>query len=180
MAIEELTALVTPPESPTSIPDLPDWTSVESELGIELPEDYKHFVLAYGSGLLANFFRVFNPFDKDDEYMPLVPSVRRVSSDRRDQRERQGEKEVAYPVYPDHPGILTWGNDDNGNELYWLTTGRPDEWPCILGEGRAHLWEQFDLPMTTFLAKALKGEIKSTIWPDDFPNPPDCFAFESF
>jgi len=179
MSIEELTAIIPPPETPTEVPDDPDWGSIEIELGVSLPEDYKAFVVTYGSGLLGNFIRIHNPFSAS-EYTALVPSVRRVSEIYREIKQSEGEDAVPFGIYPESPGLFVFGNDENGNFLFWLTEGEPDQWSCLIGEGRGADWDRYDMPMTTFLAKALKDEISSTVWPDDFPDQPDDFVFEPF
>lgn len=179
MSIEELKAIVEPPEHPSEVPTHPDWGSVEDHLRVNLPQDYCDFISAYGSGLLGNVIRVFNPF-ASSEYLALVPCVERICAIRREAKETEGDEEVPFDVYPVSPGIMPWGNDENGNTLYWLIKGGPDKWPTIVGEGRGRRWEQFDFPMSTFLARALKGAIKCEIWPSDFPNPPDDYVFESY
>ena len=178
MSIEQLTAIVPSPASPTEVPAEPDWKEIEKKLGIALPPDYRDFVSTYGSGLLGNFIRVFNPF-ASSEYLALIPSVERICKVRRELKATEGDEEVPYGIYPDSPGILPWGNDENGNTLYWLTTGHPETWPVIVGEGRGRAWQQFDMPMTSFLAAALSGDIECTIWPADFPNPPEDFVFKA-
>jgi len=179
MAIGDLTALVAPPNSPTEVPKHPDWDIVEGELALSLPSDYKDFVTQYGSGLLGNFIRVFNPF-ASSEYLALVPCVQRISKIRSESKTTEGDEEVPYGIYPNSPGIVPWGNDENGNTLYWLTDGSPENWPIVVGEGRGRRWEQFALPMTTFLAKALKGDAKCNIWPDDFPDVDADWVFEPY
>lgn len=179
MAIQELTAFVAPPDSPAEVPASPDWADVESELRLTLPADYRDFVMTYGSGLLGNFIRVFNPF-ATSEYLALVPSVERICGIRRELRATEGEEEVPYAVYPESPGIIPWGNDENGNTFYWLTSGSPGDWPTVVGEGRGRRWEEFGFTMTTFLAKALRGNVTCPIWPDDFPTAPDDYVFNPF
>jgi SMI1-KNR4 cell-wall len=41
---------------------LDEWQTVERELGVRFPTDYRDFVLNYGSGQLARFYEVWNPF----------------------------------------------------------------------------------------------------------------------
>jgi hypothetical protein len=170
MSINDLTAVVPPPDTPAAVPAKLNWKEIEKALGVLLPMDYKDFVARYGSGLLGNFIRVFNPFD-EYEYMGLVPSVVRICGIRRELKESEGDAEVPFDVYPKSPGLLPWGNDENGNGLYWLTEGATDHWPCIVGAGRDRRWQRFDMTMTTFLATALNGDVKCRIWPSGFARP---------
>lgn len=64
MSIEEITCLIQPPTMPREIPANPDWDAIEAELGRSLPQDYQHCVETYGSGLLGNFIRIFNPLPR--------------------------------------------------------------------------------------------------------------------
>jgi hypothetical protein len=179
MAVAELIAILKPPAVPSEVPKSLNWTAIEAQLGVSLPPDYRDYVEIYGSGLLANFIRVFNPFSAS-EYLALIPCVRAICETRRKLKQSEGDKEVPYDVYPDFPGILPWGNDENGNTLYWLTKGRASEWPTVVGEGRGRRWQEFTLPTTSFLAKILTGEVKCDIWPQSFPVRPDDYVFQPY
>ena len=62
----------------------------------------------------------------------------------RRETERDWPHRVPYPIYPDQPGLLPWGNDENGNDYYWLTEGAPDTWRVlsdeVRGEGLGTAW----------------------------------------
>ena len=62
MSIADLMKLVPPPAKPFEVGTLAEWAKVEAELGTQLPQDYRDFVFAYGSGLFAGLYRVYNPF----------------------------------------------------------------------------------------------------------------------
>lgn len=169
MSIETLCKLVTPPEAPVAVPAQPDWARIETAIAVGLPRDYKQFVELFGSGLFAGFVRVFNAFDSGP-YSNLEACILRVSEDLRQQREDYGEERIPYDVYPLRPGLMPWGNDENGNELQWHTKGRPDEWSVVVLEGRGGRWQEFPYSMTEFLSKALTKEIRCKIWPRDWPG----------
>ena len=80
-------------------------------------------------------------------------------------KEDFGEEEVPYPLYPDPGGLFPWAVSDNGDVLYWLTRGSPDEWEIVVNESRGPQFEGFKEPMTYFLAKLISGEIVSEILP---------------
>src|SRR6266704_1970342 len=121
MSIERLKALVAPPVQPFEVGTLDQWQKVERELGTQLPSDYRDFVFTYGSGLFAQFYRIYNPFAAS-EFTALNTSVQRVCAAERETK-RDWPDRVPYPIYPDQPGLLPWGNDENGNDYYWLTEG---------------------------------------------------------
>ena len=43
-----------------------------------------------------------------------------------------------YDSYPASGGLLPWAYTENGDELYWLTNGHPDEWGIVVYESRSH------------------------------------------
>lgn len=179
MSIRELTALVKPPAKPSELPRKPNWKSIEKTLGSPLPADYQEYVAAYGTGLLCNFIIICNPFSTHSgfAFLPFVSLMRNTLANL---RECEGSKQVPFDFHPKNPGLLPMGGDENGNGIYWLTEGKPEAWPCIVGEGRGKRWERFDFPMTTFLAKILKKEIRCKVWPASFPGRKDCLDFQSF
>src|SRR5690606_15206934 len=88
------------------------------------------------------------------------------------EREYEGEEYVPYPVFPNSPGLLIWGSDMDGNNLYWFTEGDPDDWP-IITRSRGdfeNAWTRFDGPMTSFLAKAFTRQINLEFWPEFFED----------
>jgi hypothetical protein len=170
MAIDELTALVAPPESPSEVPERPGWKAIEKRLGVHLPSDYKEYVTTYGSGLLGNFIIVASPFSAH-EGVELFSVIEMSCTALRERKENEGEEGVPFAIFPEESGLLPWGGDENGNGLYWLTEGAPDHWPCLVGAGRDRRWQRFDMPMSSFLAKVLSGDVKCKIWPPAFARP---------
>src|SRR5690242_19716466 len=126
MSVAELKKLVPPPSKPFEVGPLSQWREIEDQLEVRLPRDYREFVFAYGSGLFASFYRIYNPFAAN-EYTALLPSIKRICDiDRESQREYP--KRFPYPYYPEAGGLLPWGNDENGNDYFWLTEGPPTKW----------------------------------------------------
>jgi hypothetical protein len=75
---------------------------------------------------------------------------------------------VPYPIYPDQPGLLPWGNDENGNDYYWFTEGAPNTWRVLSDEGRGEGFREYGCTMTEFLTKVLLGEFKALA--GDYPR----------
>lgn len=172
MSIRDLARLVEPPSKPLDVPKRLAWSKVEKMLGTRLPSDYKEFVAAYGSGLLGRLIVVLNPFSKT-EGIEFFSGAGLMTNGLRALKAALGDTEVPYDVFPDPGGLLPWGGDQNGNGLYWLTGGEPDKWPCVVGEGRGDLWQQFDMPMTKFLASVFSRDVRCKIWPRGFPTKHD-------
>jgi hypothetical protein len=176
MAIKDLTSVVPPPVNPIETGDKKVWKAVGKSLGIALPEDYHQFATTYGSGSFADVGRVriipYNPFSP--AYQGQVEMHRTMLEAL---KAGEGEEYVPFGVFPESPGLLAWGTDDNGNELYWLTSGKPSSWKVIV-RSPENAFEQFDERMTAFLAKLFKREIASLNWPEPFFSDPSNIRFE--
>jgi hypothetical protein len=130
MSIKQLKQLVAPPRSPTEVGTAEEWAAAERSLGVRLPHDYRGFVFAYGSGLFARLYIVYNPF-ATSRYIRLQERVRVVCEIERGTKRSFGAKFVPYPIFPEPGGILPWGRDENGNDYYWRTGGPPSRWKVV-------------------------------------------------
>ena len=165
MAINELTTVVAPPKSPIELEIGGQWDSIQDSLKIRLPDDIHEFGQIYGSGsFVDNTIRVviFNPFS---------PSYAENIQSRNDLLEAmkvgEGDSFVPFDVFPKTPGLLAWGEDDNGNQLFWFTKGPPNDWNIVVRSGDG-VFQSFEGPMSSFLARAFQRRIRVDIWPDPF------------
>jgi len=163
LTIQELVAVVPPPTTPLDT-DVGNWAKAEELVGFSLPSDYRDFAVLYGSGNFCDgFLNVVNPlsvvkFQQAIDY--LIEVLHEVSRRRND----------PYSAYPENPGLLPWGADENGNSLHWLTEGDANSWPVVI-ESHEGDFERYDITMTTFLALALTNNIRPTyIWGQPFRN----------
>ena len=159
MSITELRKLVTPPKTPFEVGTLAQWRQVETELGTALPRDYRDFVFAYGSGLFAGLYRVYNPF-AESEYIALVPQGRSVCGYNRESQQSNPQR-FPYPYFPEPGGLLPWGNDENGNDYFWLTEGPPSKWIVVQDENRGEGIRVQPYSMTGFLLAILQRKVKA-------------------
>jgi hypothetical protein len=159
MSLEELVELVPPPRQPFEVGTLKQWRAVEKKLGTELPLDYREVVFAYGSGLFAEFYRVYNPFAVS-EHIKLVPSAERVCRFNRESRSSFPMR-FPYPYFPEPGGLLPWGNDVNGNDYFWLTEGPPSAWVVVQDENRGGGIKVQPYSMTGFLVAVLTRKVKA-------------------
>jgi hypothetical protein len=157
MAIAPLKKLVPPPNQPLDVGSLHQWRLAERKLGLGLPSDYREFVFAYGSGLFARFYRVYNPFAADKS-MSLLAAVKETCKWRRETRKEFPER-VPYPIFPEAGGILPWGNDENGHDYYWFTRGPPDDWIVLSDDVRGNGLAEHKKSMTEYLLGVLRGDI---------------------
>jgi hypothetical protein len=81
-------------------------------------------------------------------------------------KELAGRDEFPYQAFPPTPGLILWADDDNGCMFFWLTEGDPDNWPVLVTPPRGYHWERFDLPVTSFLARAFSRQLTCVPWRD--------------
>jgi hypothetical protein len=168
--LERLRQLLPPPADPVE-PGQPDsWAEVEEALGTGLPSDFKAFTELYGSGKVDDFLYLFNPFTVGQDGNLLAEKDRVLEGYRRT-RDRFPER-LPLPAFPDPGGVLPLGRTDNGDELYWVTTGHPDGWPVALLESRAARQEVYSMPVTGFLAALAANQLTSRILPKDVLDRP--------
>lgn len=153
MAIGELLKIVAPPANPVEARNGEAWERAQKIIGTKLPSDFREIGLHYGSGSFCEI-SIVNPLSADFERAMtyLLETLREVKGS-------SIYRDYPYEVFPDQPGLLPWGSDQNGNTLHWLTEGEPDDWPVIIESHEGEL-ERFNMSMTTFLAKAFTYEIQ--------------------
>lgn len=174
MSIDLLMSVVAPPSSPIETGTEHKWEHMQKLVAAALPRDFYDFGMVYGSGGFRDpniDIWIYQPFwhrfkESVNYYNALLS---RFKAD-------QGDQYIPYDVFPASSGLLVWGNDVEGNELYWLTEGKPDDWPIII-RGRDDSWEEHNGPMTSFLAKAFTRQIDVHVWPDPYFVDPSKIIF---
>jgi hypothetical protein len=159
MPIEGLMQIMPPPPEPKEASG--DWQAVESSLGTALPDDYRRFIDAYGTGQIDAFLGVLNPFSAGP-YYNLLSAGRAHLDGLRELREASG-RFLPFPLFPEPGGLLPIAITDNGDTIHWLTNGAPDAWTIVVQDPRAPDCEAYDMPFTAFLAAWIGGTISSGI-----------------
>lgn len=158
MSIKELLSVVPPPREVIEPGSEEAWLAIQRELELDLPRDLFDFGTHYGSGAFhGGFLQVFNPFWA--EYRDVIAVQLSILVDIR----KSIAGSVPYSIHPEKEGLFPIARDDNGNRVFWLMEGHPDTWPIVL-QSESNQWERWDMPMTTFFAKALNNEITCLIW----------------
>jgi hypothetical protein len=154
MGIRELVAACPPPARPTS--PRGDWAAVAGRL-CALPSDYRALVETYGTGTFGDLVWVWNPFEANRHLELVAAGAQTLEADR--------ESRASFPdrftmaLHPEPGGLLPWGVTDNGDGLYWETTGAPDTWTVFVLPSRELAGERFAVGITDFLAGWLAGRI---------------------
>jgi hypothetical protein len=165
MDIDELYAALPRPQEPRESGRDEDWLRAAEQIGTRPPVDYVYYINSYGSGRINGFLWVFNPFSKDPN-LNLVTQMMSILGAFRESRE-QSPEDCPYPLYFEPGGILPWGASDDGDYYFWLTKGSPDKWPVVTVPRHADT-ESFDMPMSLFIARALRGQLSSGAIPGHF------------
>jgi hypothetical protein len=172
MSVAELMEVVPPPARPRDSGDSPAWNGAEAKIGTPLPSDFRDFEFRYGTGVFNDPGRLCiftrNPLAPDFE-----SQFRSDCNWLREMKECAELDEFPYEVFPRLPGLILWGDDDNGCMFFWLTEGHPDKWPVQVTPPHGYFWERFELPMTSFLAQAFSRRQTCVPWnqPEFFSGP---------
>ena len=161
MAIDELTELIAPPESPIDAGDESSWNAAEDKLATKLPIDYQELCRTYGSGKFGDIeLCIANPNTPEGVQWILDECVLLETW-------REYEGGVPYSVYPASPGLLPIGSDANGNQLLYLTSDSLNDWQVVVRAHDSepeHAFQEFPVSLTSFLARAFLRKLDVSEW----------------
>ncbi|WP_055591094.1 SMI1/KNR4 family protein [Peterkaempfera griseoplana] len=170
--LDQLVRLLPPP--PTPVAGLP-WERSRQHVGFDFPQDYQAFVDLYGGGHIgaADGLRMFI-------YAPTSASRIRTTSTGFKGFVDWHVAEMApmfegtdadhwggtlYPVYPEPGGLLTWGENEQGDMFWWLTEGDDaDKWPVVMWARGPATTFRFECGMTGLLHALLVGSAPGPEW----------------
>jgi hypothetical protein len=121
--LTELLEVIRPPKRPFHAEG--DWDSVESQLGLRLPSDYKAYIAAYGGGTINGGLEIPSPFRAGEGVRRWWTGWAEFYPDIAD------SVDTPYPVFPQSGGLLPFGSFGDVNFLNWLTVGEPEQWPFV-------------------------------------------------
>jgi len=154
--IDELHRLIEAEPAGTPV----QWDEVEARLGTRLPSDYKRFVDRYGTGAVGDFLYVLTPAT-DNPHLSLFDQSRVMLDGWRELRANWPDQ-FPFATHPEPGGLLPWAVTDNGDELYWLTRGLPDQWPTVISS-RGMPLETHWMTATELLAGLITGRVRSNL-----------------
>lgn len=173
--LDQLAALLPPPPvAPAPVP----WHRSRTEVGIEFPADYRMFVDRYGGGEMVSTrmvlrFRIYAPCSQP--WRAGAPSGFHALLDNQARKIRpafvfDGADEDCwggriYQLFPDHGGLLAWGDDEEGDVLFWLTEHPdPEQWPVVMWARGPATTYRFDGGMVAFLHALFHGDLPASDW----------------
>jgi hypothetical protein len=175
MSINKLVTILAAPVHPSESGKGMTWPQIEDNLSF--PSDYIDFINEYGSGRIADFIVIFNPFSKNedvnffDQYNFILEDLNYLNDSDKDY--------YKYQLYPKDNGLIPLGVTDNGDYIFWVVNSKDnsDLWSTAIIPARSPEVEYFEGGLTNFLENLLGNKIKCKSLPDNFP--PDVIKFES-
>lgn len=169
MSINRLRTILAVPLDPSELGKGMKWPQIE--YGLPFPSDYIEFINEYGSGRIADFIVIFNPFSKNEDvnffeqYKIILEDFNYLIESDKDY--------YNYQLYPKDNGLIPLGVTDNGDYLFWVVNSRDNSelWTVAVIAARSPEVEYFDGGLTYFLEGLLNNKIKCKSFPDKFPPP---------
>lgn len=164
MVIDALLTVLKPPPTPREPGTARGWGDVTRRLGGVLPGDYMKFIELFGTGTVAGWLTILNPFAADGHQNLLSAGFEFLAA----LREVKSEfpEEVRFPLFYEPRGLLPWGISMDGDIFCWSTGGLSGQWTVVV-IGRHTGNEEFPVPMTQFLFEALSGKVTPRCFPPD-------------
>ena len=138
------------------------WAAVEESIGLQLSGYYKTLVDFFGASCWCDFLYVLSPFENGR--FNLQRLGKQILDGDREAR-KQFPSHYPLSLYPELGGLFPWAVTDNGDTLYFITAGPPDDWPTIVKGPRAPEFEVCFLDPVLLVHHFAAGTLQSTILP---------------
>lgn len=167
MSLSYLKTILVPPNSPSENGRGDVWPLIDTTL--LFPDDYASFIKAYGTGRIADFIALFNPFTKNDD-LNFFEQKKLILEDF-NYLLGEDQEYYKYTLYPNDDGLLPVGVTDNGDYFFWVVSNTEDSnlWGTAIVASRSPDVEYFDENITSLLAGILSKKIKPDSLPRNFP-----------
>ncbi|WP_146159653.1 hypothetical protein [Allonocardiopsis opalescens] len=149
-----------------------NWGAVVDYYGVEFPGDYKaiserYFSIAINGRLLVALPSAFGGTEED--FLGIDLLRRDIESMKRGSEFDGVEHPVGvttgvrvpYPLHPEVPGLLPWGETDTGIVCLWLTSQAAGDWTIVVTDYAR--WEHYECSLSEFLVSLMRGEIVNSI-----------------
>ncbi|MFP1625050.1 hypothetical protein ACLB9X_07540 [Streptomyces sp. 5K101] len=134
------------------------WRQVESELGVELPADYKQLCEDFGCGEFSNSLHVLCV--DQSQVFDLLTRWRVFLSDAVTFGVDDDDVDPIFDPYrihePGKGGLIPWGSTRSGDEFYWLVDAEgAGPWPILARVADSTNWRKFNLSVPEFVLRVL-------------------------
>ena len=152
-----------------------EWPLIDNRY--TFPQDYIAFITQYGSGQIANFITLFNPFSEDD-YLNFFQQKEAILEGF-DSLIQADPDYYTFHLYPKNNGLLPIGETDNGDTLFWVVSSHDSNlWTIAIIPSRASEVEFIAENLTGFLEGVLSKRIRCLSVPAGFPSEKMIFSPE--
>lgn len=167
MTISNLKNILVPPVLPHENGSGEIWPLIDDK--IVFPEDYVEFISSYGTGRIADFIALFNPFSKNKD-LNFFEQRNLVVEDFNYLLQEDADY-YKYILYPYENGLLPVGVTDNGDYLFWVVNDKENSnsWNTAIIASRSPDVEYFDENITSLIFGVLSKNIKPDSLPSNFP-----------
>ncbi|RSM26375.1 SMI1/KNR4 family protein [Aeromonas salmonicida] len=167
MSMYVLNNILVPPSLPNESGMGEVWPSIDERFSF--PKDYIEFINVYGTGRVADFMVIFNPFSKNQNINFF--EQKKIIIDDLGYLNNEDPEYFKYNLYPDINGLLPIGVTDNGDYIFWVVSDLENcnEWGTAIIASRSPDVEFFDENITSLLAGLLSTKITSGSLPKSFP-----------
>lgn len=167
MSLSHLKTILVPPHSPSENGDKDVWPPID--VNISFPDDYVDFIKSYGTGRIADFIALFNPFTKNVD-LNFFEQKKLILEDF-NYLINEDSDYYNYTLYPNKGGLLPVGVTDNGDYFFWVVSNVENSnlWGTAIVASRSPDVEYFDVNITSLLAGILSKKIKPDSLPGNFP-----------
>lgn len=159
MKVSEFSKRIATPEPLIERPDSQQW-KMARPANVSFPDDYKEFLERFGTGVIFDFIFIWNPFSKVEGMNFEAESTRHRSF----LKEHKAVTPDLFVHWPEN--LLPFGKTENGDTLFWVMEGRPNEWEVAVSNYSPELWYS-RFGMVDFLAGILSD---SHFMPEALPE----------
>lgn len=164
----ELAKIVSPPFRPEYNGRPEDWPVIERILGMRLPDDFKDLINTYGTGCFLQFICLLSPFAPfNSPFNLLSGDTIRLLRAYEEGRKEYPQYAPPFPAYPHSTGLFPWATTPNGDTLFWLREGDPNQWGVVVCDSRlSERYDYFCTGAANFLCQLMLGKLKLKVFPE--------------
>ncbi|PPJ01227.1 hypothetical protein C5E51_34500 [Nocardia nova] len=152
-ALDELTTLLPPPAGAGRSFD---WTAVEQQLGVTIPDDFKALLGVYGDVRFCNALRLYRP--ADDPWLDLAAVTLAARDPLADNEFGEPPADVPAGVSIDPATLIQWGGSFGGDYCLWdAHDPDPQKWTLVFTDIDKLDWGFYPGTVTEYLLDWLTG-----------------------